>query len=347
MGRQHNNDELVNIYKGIGEQGVAACASGEWPRSRYFLSHCVSTEDGSLVPRTFDTDPVVGFNALLCDEPAHLALLRSAQGVFKAFVDDIAFNAIAPERRDELAKGVYWCQSRGWHTVVAIFQENPSLLPEADREQWRAVSTEAVERLGEALASSLASSPVPELRIQLHGYRVCADGAMIAVFVEADDGEDGGDDGDDDDDGGGGGGGFMPLRERAKEVGTVALGGLTSRPKKLIHVTMGRVLRLPEGTTDEELAAVNRVAERWASALLSGVMPTARNWDEESGVPPPSSSSSSSTTTTSLPCVGDTLRLSEVVLSTEQQWWMARYTIVARVPLVSASWGERTNTNKL
>jgi hypothetical protein len=92
--------------------------------------------------------------------------------------------------------------------------------------------------LGTALAASLAESPVPELVIRLHGYRVCADGAMIAVFIEGEEEEE--------DDEGGGGGGFMPLRERAKEVGTAALGALTSRPKKLIHVTMGRVLKLPE-----------------------------------------------------------------------------------------------------
>ena len=120
--RRQNNKDLVNMYRGIGEQGVAACASGVWPTSQYFLQHCVSTDDGFLAPRRFESDPVVGLNALLCNEPSHLALLREVQGTFRAFVDEVS-RAVAPERRDELAKGVYWCPPRAWHTVVAIFQE--------------------------------------------------------------------------------------------------------------------------------------------------------------------------------------------------------------------------------
>ena len=76
---------------------------------------------------------------------------------------------------------------------------------------------------------------------------MCADGAMIAVFVEEDEEEEeeksASASASAHSTAGGGGGGFMPLRERAKEVGTSVLGALTSRPKKLIHVTMGRVLR--------------------------------------------------------------------------------------------------------
>lgn len=338
------NDELVNIYGAIGEQGVAACASGEWPKSHYFLSHCVTTDDGFLAPRRFASDPVVGLNALLCQDPAHLDVLHRAQGAFRAFVDAVS-RAVAPERRDELAQGVYWCAPRAWHAVVAIFQENPVLLPDAERERWRPVSPEAVKRLGTALASSLAASPVPELVIQLHGYRVCADGAMIAVFVEAGQGDRGRrwESATSANTAGGGdahtaGGGFLPLRERAKEVGTAALGALTSRPKKLIHATMGRVLKLPERVTAEERAAVSRVAERWAAAFLQGWMPaddassgdTADAGVEKKTSPPVPELGKK----TSLR-VGDTLRLSEAVLSTEQQWWMADYTVVARVALTA------------
>jgi hypothetical protein len=80
-----NNEELVGIYRRIGEQGVAACASGEWPRSQYFLQHCIVDNKtvGSLVPRRFEADPVVGFNALLSADPAHLALLHRVQGTFR------------------------------------------------------------------------------------------------------------------------------------------------------------------------------------------------------------------------------------------------------------------------
>ena len=98
-----NNDELVKMYRAIGEQGVAACVpegEGDWPRSAYFLEHCTREggDDGTrLVPRRFPTDGVVGLNVLLGEE-SHKALLRDCRGVFESFVDAIAAK-VAPERQ--------------------------------------------------------------------------------------------------------------------------------------------------------------------------------------------------------------------------------------------------------
>ena len=91
--------------------------------------------------------------------------------------------------------------------------------------------------------------------------------------------------------------------------------------------------RLPDATTAEERAAVNRVAHRWTAAFLSGRMPATTDGDAAAVT---TQDEKEATTTRLLPRVGDTLRLSEAVLSTEQQWWMADYTVVARVPLTAA-----------
>ena len=40
--------------------------------------------------------------------------------------------------------------------------------------------------LGVELGSDLWAYPVPPVNLRLHGYRFCADGALIACFVDAD-----------------------------------------------------------------------------------------------------------------------------------------------------------------
>ena len=340
------NDELVRVYRGISEECVAAVEAGDWPRSSYLLSHCVPAPTvasegaslegtaGSLVPRRFEEDPVVGLNALLGTDPRHVRMLTEARRLFGAFVDELGGHVAEAERRRELA--VHWCAPSSWHTVVAIFQENPALLPEAEREQWRPVAREAVDELGAELAASFAADPARELAIRLHGYRLTADGAMIAVFL--DDEASGGVGGDD------GGGGFTALRARAKEVGTATLGALTSRPKKLIHVTIGRVLKLPDGISAEVRRMVNWTVRRWVEGLQAGAVPSPRRPppvyadrgnDERASSSPPRRTSEErlETETVPLPGVGQVLVISEVVVSTEQQWWMADYTIVVRLPL--------------
>jgi hypothetical protein len=47
-----------------------------------------------------------------------------------------------------------------------------------------------------------------------------------------------------------------------------AIGQLTSRPKKLIHVTAGRVLTLPNGVTIEQRRAVTELARRYNNEVF-------------------------------------------------------------------------------
>ena len=67
---------------------------------------------------------------------------------------------------------------------------------------------------------------------------VCADGALIAGFVDDERGR------------------AAALREACARAGGDALGELTSRPKRLLHVTLGRLLGRAEGLRPEQAAAI-------------------------------------------------------------------------------------------
>ena len=247
------NAELERLYREVGRAGLEALDLGEWPRSASLLEHCVSLPDGSLAPRRFERgEEVVACNALLGRDPAHVALLTLAQRTFRDALQEARERCLSPESGAAFAnRCVRWCAPESWHAVVAVFSECPALLPARERASWAPVPADKLDHaLGTELRGEFFAFPVPPVRLRFHGYRVCADGALIACFQDAAAEEDpergslptrkSGDASDEDR------GGFLPLRERSRLIAARVLGGpLTSRPKNLIHVTLGRVLRPP------------------------------------------------------------------------------------------------------
>jgi hypothetical protein len=83
------NDGLERAYREIGRSGVGALELGDWPRSSYFLEHCETRpEDGALLPRRFETNPVVGVSCELGEDREHVRLLETAQRVFSDILQE-------------------------------------------------------------------------------------------------------------------------------------------------------------------------------------------------------------------------------------------------------------------
>lgn len=316
-----DESSLEAMYHEIGRQGVGALELHEWPRSSYFLEHCTTGPDGAPSPRRFDQHPVVGFNVMLDEDPAHVALLHKAQRVFRDMLQEARERCLSPKAAAEWAKtGVYWTSPRSWHTVVAIFQEHPALLPEAERADWSPVPIDKLEHdLGTELRADLWAYPVPPLAVRLHGLRVCADGALIACFVEADPSAPA----------------FAPLRSRVKDIATKVLGPLTSRPKRLIHVTLGRVLSLPTLATSDELANLRRTMRAMTADLHTNRIPA--EWLSETRAVPGDwrveVEGKSTHELAPIPGMGDVLRIVKGTVTVERQWWMAAYDKVTEIRL--------------
>ena len=341
------NDGLERAYREIGRSGVGALELGDWPRSSYFLEHCETRpEDGALLPRRFETDSVVGVSCELGEDREHVRLLETAQRVFSDILQEARERCLSAAASREFAtRGIWWAPRESFHAVVSVFSEHPDLLDRDARERWTPVPEDKLKHeLGVELRSDLWAYPVPPINLRLHGYRFCADGALIACFV--------------DDDAGRGGGerdagelektpeaaedaadaptAFGALRRRVTALGLKVLGALSSRPKRIIHVTLGRVLRLPDARVCDDaqrealLAHLRRVAAKLHANETVDFSADARaepsGWRiAVEGAPPRERIVA--------PGIGGVLRVREASLTVEKRWWMTEYAVLAKIPL--------------
>ena len=338
------NAELERLYREVGRAGLEALDLGEWPRSASLLEHCVSLPDGSLAPRRFARgEEVVACNALLGRDPAHVALLTLAQRTFRDALQEARERCLSPESGAAFAnRCVRWCAPESWHAVVAVFSECPALLPARERASWAPVPADKLDHaLGTELRGEFFAFPVPPVRLRFHGYRVCADGALIACFLDAaaeEDPERGSLPTSERSAADEHSGGFLPLRERSRLIAARVLGGpLTSRPKNLIHVTLGRVLRPPPRATESELESF-AVTVRWLAARLhAGLVPS--GWADAPRAEPggwrmgelPAASVTGRGDLEPAAGLGEVLEIDEVSLTLEKQWWMEEYDVLAEV----------------
>lgn len=128
------------------------------------------------------------------------------------------------------------------------------------------------------------------------------------------------------------GGGVAGLRRRIGEAGASVLGELNSRPKKLLHVTVGRLLDWPYDLLDEATAsAASRVAARWASALSRGELPLAAA--PRAG----GRDARRAETPQSLPGLGEAMTLGEIELVRDTRWMMVERETLRTFPLRKVS----------
>ena len=107
------------------------------------------------------------------------------------------------------------------------------MLSDEDKARWRKVTDTDAKALAAALRERYAALEPPQLALDT--LIVCADGALIAGFLETSYLAP-----------------FGALRSASTEVCAAVLGELTSRPKHLIHVTLGRLLGVPSSLSATE-----------------------------------------------------------------------------------------------
>ena len=304
-----DESSLEAMYHEIGRQGVGALELHEWPRSSYFLEHCSPGPDGAPSPRRFDQHPVVGFNVMFDEDPAHVALLHKVQRVFRDMLQEARERCLSPKAAAEWERQRTHPSSPSSRSIRAAPRGGARRSP---------VPIDKLEHeLGTELRADLWAYPVPPLAFRLHGLRVCADGALIACFVEADPSAPA----------------FAPLRRRVMDVATEVLGPLTSRPKRLIHVTLGRVLSLPTLATSDELANLQRTMRAMTADLHTNRVPA--EWLSETRAIPGDwrveVEGRSTHELAPIPGMGDVLRIVKGTMTMERQWWMAAYDKVTEI----------------
>lgn len=212
-------------------------------------------------------------------------------------MDELVAGLPPGEQRTELSRMLWVVDERSYHICVSVFHEHPSLLPEEERRKWRRVDERLGERLAAALRASTGALAPPTL--QLDSLSITADGAFIAGFV--DDAH----------------GAFAALRAAAGRCGEETIGGeLTSRPKALIHVTLGRLLGVPAALSDEQRERIAHLVRRHNAHVLPARVARAPH----------------------------ALTMHSLSLARDQVWWMTEYSLLDTWPL-DGSWGTPRGTS--
>ena len=131
-----------------------------------------------MLPRRFETNPVVGVSCELGEDREHVRLLETAQRVFSDILQEARERCLSAAASREFAtRGIWWAPRESFHAVVSVFSEHPDLLDRDARERWTPVPEDKLKHeLGVELRSDLWAYPVPPINLRLHGYR-CVDGA--------------------------------------------------------------------------------------------------------------------------------------------------------------------------
>ena len=298
-------------YRGIRDSTLTIADRGLWPDSAARASFSrglvlrKNTSTTSARPRRFARDGPLQVTAFLAKDQVALSLVHAArEQVFAPFCASLLDAIGAPSARAAVAENIHWPRDDSAHIVVTVFSEHPSLLEPDQRASWRSVTPAQTDALGSHLEKDVFGDAIAPSLV-LDAYVLTPDGSMILGFIEAAEAEGAA---------GGGSSSLGALRSRIGAAGVAVLGELNSRPKALIHVTVGRLLVWPSEELDaSSRARVNRVVATWTHALASGSLPGGAGG--------------------ALPGVGQRIELKQMELCRDVRWMMGERETLRRFRL--------------
>ena len=256
------NLELAQIYTDIAQQAVQH--TPDWPRNQQFVSLLQQDDKGHYVAPTFnDGLGPIGTYALLKDNAQAQTILRYAlQMSMVQFVkaaktlygipnDSVNKSPAESTYNDSNAWFAYQPKPESLHMCIVIFQEHFSLLKgHADMQAiWKPFPTEIMPKFVQTLTHSIRQEFTTGIPLRLHSIFWTPDGALIAGLVQ----DNSNSNSEDNDNNNEKSTSFAQLRKVCVSVAEEVLPiPLTTRPKKLIHVTLGRILEKPKTESAQE-----------------------------------------------------------------------------------------------
>ncbi|CAB9524077.1 expressed unknown protein [Seminavis robusta] len=286
------SNSLSQVYKSIGNKAVERAGNQEWPDStdanRLFATDINPASGDSpdhqrahrfsyVLPSFPKGDGPLAVAALLDATGGRNAgsgpIIRESVDVFEAFVRDLQeiLATGAADMVKELLEQNIWRVPLGTHHItVAVFQEHPSLFwNEQDKKRCSLVQENEAERIRQSLSSYFLESSSPRHappKLKLDSLLLTDTGAMIAGFIDDTDpffATHAGDSAT-----------FQAIRVACSQIAISVIGEdrLTSRPKNLIHTTVGRVLALPSPLTSAQKQAVAELIKFYNKQVLPKVV---------------------------------------------------------------------------
>eukprot|EP00977_Amphora_coffeiformis_P007561 scaffold1663_cov171-Amphora_coffeaeformis.AAC.16 len=139
------------------------------------------------------------------------------------------------------------------HFCVFLVHEHPSFLSalQVQEDVWKHVDDDTMRVLVDDLSSVMERYKNQPIQLELDSILLTPDGAMIAGFVETTAGV------------------YQGLKTECTETMKRRLGRLTSRPKNLIHATLGRILCFEDqGGNPQRQEQVQKIVRRYNDVVL-------------------------------------------------------------------------------
>ena len=242
--------DLSQVYQDIAQQ---ANQLERWPDSAKFCEECLvyNPEKGTYnLPHFVDGHGPIGIFGFLNRNPIARSILDECDKVFDEFCVEVQKNICASYNDNDgfIENWILQSPKTSHHVTVAILQEHPSFLRDpTDIANWQPLSEETIQCLSGAFEQQHHDNQqhhhdnqqhesgidgCPEL--ELDSVLWTPDGAMIAGFVDINNT-------------------FDTIRQSYRNIAQKELGDLlTTRPKNLIHVTIGRIVGLPPGASNTD-----------------------------------------------------------------------------------------------
>lgn len=269
--KMHNLTPLDLRYIELRNATLLSALDGKWPdqAAHRKLARGLTMNGTRVFPRKFDENGPLQATAFFFPRNTYAVQLLEAlrAEIFDPFTAEVLAALSGPNEadrdlRDRISRGIYAPDPRTFHLVLTVFSEHSSLLDGEEQRRWRPVSDQSVEALAGRLVHAFDPALLRAPTISFQGLCLTLDGSMIATFNEApvDASEAFTSVGD--------------VRKQIAAVGRTELGHLNSRPKNLIHVSLGRFLDWPHDVISAEtMARVGSVVAKYTRAFAAGVHP--------------------------------------------------------------------------
>ena len=264
--------ELSNVYRDIAERSNRL---PRWPDSKKFCDDCLVYDDETKsynLPTFDDGHGSLGIFSFLDRSNEARSIMKVCDNVFDQFCSEISNKILTldSEQRSAMQRWILQAPSHSHHISVAILQEHPCFLrDEKDLEKWKPIGEDTIDHLAATLARELPKSisQCPPI-LQLDSLVFTPDGALIAGFIDSSPDQS-----------------FQILRQVSREIAQDVLGDvLTTRPKNLIHATIGRIVGLPPNASDKQYQMLTELAMEYNQVRLPRIVDSVREETSSGGV---------------------------------------------------------------
>ncbi len=229
-----------------------------WPESSKFRNECLVYDvdsDSYRLPSFDDGHGSLGVFGFLNRSDNARSIMNACDNVFEQFCSEISDKILSdnPEQQAAMNRWILQSPPASHHISVAILQEHPSFLcDDEDLANWRPISDTTIRDLALSFANdhrvSLSKCPT----LELDSILWTPDGALIAGFIDNSKEQS-----------------FEMLRQSSRNIAQDILGDLlTTRPKNLIHATVGRIVGLPPLASDYQYQALKDLASEYNNEIL-------------------------------------------------------------------------------